>query len=163
MRVQKQWHKRVRRARRRVATRSSCTAPVNHSMRSGAPSTSATASPPSWLKNLLQTQSIAWAQGVRVALEAEGIRAVILDEHDRGALGVLGGVGVAIVYDDDLARAQAVVERLRPARTGPPPSWRWQKRGLLLLLFDVLVFRVGVGLLDDFEVTSLIVAVAPFP
>jgi len=30
------------------------------------------------MKNLLQTQSIAWAQGVRVALEAAGIRAVIL-------------------------------------------------------------------------------------
>ena len=112
------------------------------------------------MKNLLQTQSIAWAQGVRVALEAEGIRAVILDEHDRGALGVLGRMRVAIVYDDDLARAQAVVERLTPPRTGPPPSWRWQKRGLLLLLLDVPLFIVWVGLLDDSGVSPLILAFA---
>jgi len=43
------------------------------------------------MKNLLHTHSIAWAQGVRITLEAEGIHAVILDEHDRGALGVPAG------------------------------------------------------------------------
>ena len=103
------------------------------------------------MKNLLQTQSIAWAQGVRVALEAEGIRAVILDEHDRGALGVPGRVRLAVLNDDDVPKAQAIVARLTPKRTGPPASWRWQKRGLILLALDLVLFAVWLGLLADFQ------------
>src|SRR5712691_2095835 len=100
------------------------------------------------MKNLLQTQSIAWAQGVRVALEAEGIRAVILDEHDRGAMGVLGRVRLAVLNDDDVAKAKVIVARLTPPPTGPPPSWRWQKRGLILLALDVALFVAWVTLLE---------------
>jgi hypothetical protein len=103
------------------------------------------------MKNLVQTQSIAWAQGLRVALEAEGIRAAILDEHDRGAIGVLGYVRVVVLNDGDLERAQAVVTRLTPPRTGPPRSWRWQKRGLLLLALDVGILLMGTALYDHYE------------
>ncbi len=103
------------------------------------------------MKNLVQTQSIAWAQGLRVALEAEGIRAVILDEHDRGAMGVLGRVRVAVLDDSDLERARAVVARLTPPWSGPPASWRWQKRGLLVLTLDVVLWVVWLGLFDDYR------------
>ncbi len=101
------------------------------------------------MKNLLHTHSIAWAQGVRITLEAEGIHAVILDEHDRGALGVPGRVRLAVLNDDDVAKAQAIVARLMPPRTGPPPSWRWQKRGLLLLAADFVLFAVWLGLFAE--------------
>ena len=101
------------------------------------------------MKNLLQTQSMAWAQGIRIALEGEGIRATILDEHDRGAAGWVGWIRVAVLNDDDLARAQAIVARLTPPRTGPPPSWRWQKRGLILLALDIALFVVWATLLDQ--------------
>ena len=103
------------------------------------------------MKNLLQTQSIAWAQGVRVALEAEGIRAVILDEHDRGAMGVLGRVRLAVLNDDDVVKAQVIVARLTPPASGPPPSWRWQKRGLILLALDVALFMAWLTLLEGFQ------------
>jgi len=100
------------------------------------------------MKNLVQTQSIAWAQGVRVALEAEGIRAVILDEHDRGAMGVLGRVRLAVLNDADVAKALVIVARLTPPPTGPPPSWRWQKRGLILLALDLALFVAWLTLLE---------------
>ena len=45
------------------------------------------------MKNLLQTQSIAWAQGIRVALEAEGIQCKLLNEFDRG----VGAVAAVVV------------------------------------------------------------------
>jgi hypothetical protein len=32
------------------------------------------------MKNLLQTHSISWAESVRIALQAEGIEAVVLDK-----------------------------------------------------------------------------------
>lgn len=104
------------------------------------------------MKNVLQTHSIAWAQGVRITLEAEGIHAVILDEHDRGGLGVPGRVRLAVLNDDDVAKAQAIVARLTPPPTGPPPSWRWQKRGLLLLAADVVLFAVWMEVLDRYRV-----------
>ncbi len=104
------------------------------------------------MKNLLQTHRLAWARGVKIALDAEGIPAVVLDEYDRGGLGGLGVAGmvrVAVVNDHDLAKAQAIVARLTPPRTGPPPSWRWQKHGLVLLVVDFVLFVVWLGLLND--------------
>lgn len=57
------------------------------------------------MKNLLQTHSIPSARGIKIALEAEGIPAVVLDEFDRGGLGGLwspGRVRVAVLNDDDV-------------------------------------------------------------
>lgn len=112
------------------------------------------------MKNLLQTHSIAWARGILIALEADGIRASILDEFDRSALGAPGRVRVVVLDDDDLAKAQAIVARLAPPRAGPPPpSWRWQKPGCILLLIDLVLFSVWGALLDEYGLGTLTYAV----
>ena len=104
------------------------------------------------MKNLLQTQSVAWAQGVRVALEAEGIPSKILNEFDRG-VGVVPWVPVRVVVlnDEDLERARAIVTRLTPPQTPAPPSWRWQKRGLLLLGLDLVLLGVWGARFDRYQ------------
>jgi len=114
------------------------------------------------VKNLLQTQSIAWAQGIRVALEAEGIQCKVLNEFDRG-LGMMPWIPVRVVVlnDDDLGRAQAIVARLAPPRAGPPPpSWRWQKPGCILLVIDLVLIGVWGALLDEYGLGTLTYAVA---
>src|SRR5881628_1765422 len=60
------------------------------------------------MKNLLQTHRLAWARGVKIALEAEGIRAVVLEGYDGGGL---GGLGVAVVLIEDDGRNSLGVER----------------------------------------------------
>ena len=113
------------------------------------------------MKNLLQTQSIAWARGIQIALEADGIRASILDEFDRSGLGVPGRVRVVVLDDDDLAKAQAIVARLAPPRARPPPpSWRWQKPGCILLVIDLVLIGVWGALLDEYGLGTLTYAVA---
>lgn len=101
------------------------------------------------MQNLLQTHSISWAQSVRLALESEGIRSVVLDENTVGHMGLAGRVRVAVLDDADLARAQTVLARLTPPFV-PPPSWRWQKRGLQLLALGVVLFLVTAELLDRY-------------
>ena|SRR6266513_210991 len=103
------------------------------------------------MKNLLQTTSTSWAQSVKIALEADGIPAVILDQYSRHGLGVASQVRLAVLNDADLPKAQAIVAGLTPQRTGPPPSWRWQKRGLLLLGVDVFLFAWWASLLDKYR------------
>ena len=114
------------------------------------------------MKNLLQTQSIAWAHGIRVALEAEGIQCKVLNEFDRG-VGMMPWIPVRVVVlnDDDLGRAQAIVARLAPPRAGPPPpSWRWQKPGCILFVIDLVLIGVWVALLDEYGLGTLTYAVA---
>ena len=114
------------------------------------------------MKNVLQTQSIAWAQGIRVALEAEGIQCKVLNEFDRG-VGAMPWIPVRVVVlnDDDLERAQAVVARIAPPKAGPPPpSWRWQKPGCVLLVIDLVLFATWGALLDEYGLGTLTYAVA---
>ena len=112
------------------------------------------------MRNLLQTHSIAWARGICIALEADGIRTAVLDEFDRSGLGVPGRVRVVVLDDDDLAKAQAIVARLTPPPTGPPPpSWRWQKPGCILLVIDLVLFSVWGALLDEYGLGTLTYAV----
>jgi len=114
------------------------------------------------VKTVLQTQSIAWAQGIRVALEAEGIQCEVLNEFDRG-FGMMPWIPVRVVVlnDDDLGRAQAIVARLAPPRAGPPPpSWRWQKPGCILLVIDLVLIGAWGALLDEYGLGTLTYAVA---
>ena len=82
------------------------------------------------MKNLVQAYSLSWAESIKLALEAEGIDAVLLDEQSPGYLGFAGRVRVAILNDEDLPRAQAVLQSLQPPDSPPPPSWWWHKRAL---------------------------------
>jgi len=121
------------------------------------------------MKNLLQTHSLSWAESVTIALEAEGIEAVILDPQAPGYLGFAGRIRVAVVNDEDFPRAHAVLLQLEPPHTPPPPSWRWQKAGLvslgvgILLLFawGSVVERLGRGAIaTGIIVTSIVLLVA---
>ena len=96
------------------------------------------------MKNLLQTHSVSWAESVKIALLAQGIEAVLLDEQSIGFLGFAGRVRVAIVRDGDFAKAERVLQDIEPPRSDPLPSWKWQKRGLICLgAGTALVFVAG--------------------
>ena len=49
------------------------------------------------MKQLLRSHSLSYVQGLQVALEAEGIESVILDEQSLGYLGFAGRVRLAVV------------------------------------------------------------------
>ena len=100
------------------------------------------------MKNLLQTHSISWAESVRIALQAEGIEAVVLDENAPGYMGFAGRARVAVLHDDDLPKAQAILLTLQPPKTPTPPSWRWQKRGLISFGLGFLLFVVAAATID---------------
>ena len=72
------------------------------------------------MKELLQSHSISYVQGLQIALEAEGIKAVLLDEQAPGYLGFAGRVRLAVADDGDYERAMAVVHALEPA---PSPGY----------------------------------------
>lgn len=79
---------------------------------------------------VLETHSVAWAESMRLTLLANGIEAVVLDQHSPG---IMRGSRLAIVNDSDLHRAAKLVADLRPPKTEPLPSWWWHKRALVLL------------------------------
>ena len=83
------------------------------------------------MKNLVQAYSLSWAESITLALEAEGIHAVLLDQQSLGYLGFAGRVRVAVVNDADLPRAEEILRHLQPPKSGSPPSWWWHKRALL--------------------------------
>ena len=101
------------------------------------------------MKNLLQTHSISWAESVRIVLESEGIEAVVLDPNAPGFIGFAGRTRVAVVNDGDLPKAQAILRKLQPPKTPPPPSWRLQKRGLICLGLGFLLIAVAAATVDD--------------
>lgn len=85
------------------------------------------------MKELLRCHSVSYAEGLQIALEGEGIRAVMLDEQAPGYLGFAGQVRLAVADDADYERAMAVIRKLEmPA--GPrqtPRSWKIQRWGVL--------------------------------
>jgi len=105
------------------------------------------------MKNLLQTHSISWAESVRIVLEAEGIDAVVLDPNAPGFIGFAGRTRVAVLNDDDLPKAQAILRTLVPPKTPPPPSWRLQKRGLICVGVAFLLLVVAAGTVDPDDIT----------
>ena len=109
------------------------------------------------MKNLLQTHSISWAQSVKITLESEGIPAVVLDENAPSYLGFAGRARVAVLNDRDLVRAQQIVSHLSAPLLVTPPSWRLQKRGLLLLGGAFLLLVVAAVLFDEDVAAGLVV------
>ena len=79
---------------------------------------------------LLETRSLSWAESVRLALLAEGIEAVIVDQASAAALGLAGSMRVAILNDADTARAGEIVAAMQPPKTPPLASWWWHKRAI---------------------------------
>lgn len=85
------------------------------------------------MKELLRSHSVSYVQGLRIALEAQGIRAVLLDEQAPAYLSFAGRVRLAVVEDADYERAMNIVRALElpSASRGRPRSWVWQRWGLI--------------------------------
>jgi hypothetical protein len=92
------------------------------------------------VREVLRTRLLSDAEAARLALEAEGIRAELLDQHAMGYAGLAGEIRVAVA-DRDAARAQEILEAMRPlpVTSATPESWRWQRPGCLLLGVSLLV------------------------
>jgi len=97
---------------------------------------------------LLETNSLSWAQTVKIALEAEGLHAVVLDEFIHGINPFNVCIRVAVA-DGELPIARTIVARITPRFTGAPPSWRIQKRGLLLGGSGIVLGLYGIARFDD--------------
>lgn len=105
---------------------------------------------------MLRTQSLSWAESVRIALEAEGIAARVLDQNSFGVHGMFIQVRVAVLNDDQLPRARAILAALRPPAGPTPPSWRWQKRGLQVVGLGFVLMVIAAGMFDREEPVPVI-------
>lgn len=85
------------------------------------------------MKELLRSHSVSYAEGLQIALEGEGIHAVLLDERAPSYLGFAGQVRLTVANDADYDRAMAVIRTLEapPGPRGTPPSWKVQRWGVL--------------------------------
>ena len=53
------------------------------------------------------------------------------------------------VPDGDLDKARVIVARITPRFSGPPPSWRIQKRGLICVGVGFLLGLYGIARFED--------------
>ena len=85
------------------------------------------------VKELLRSHSVSYIQGLQIALEAQGVRAVILDEQAPAYLSFAGRVRLAVAEDADYERAMNIVRALELPSAGRerPRSWVWQRWGLI--------------------------------
>ena len=101
------------------------------------------------MKELLRSHSVSYVQGLRIALEAEGIRVVLLDEQAPAYFSFAGRVRLAVAQDADYERAMAIVRTLEspPSASGRPRSWVWQRWGLIggATGFALLIVEAGVA------------------
>lgn len=95
---------------------------------------------------VLQTHSLSLAESARVALAAEHIDAVMLDEFSPGTLGLAGSLRVAIVNDADEPMAARIVARLQPPTGKSLPSWWWHKRAFLALSSAIVLSFAGMSI-----------------
>jgi hypothetical protein len=98
------------------------------------------------MQNLLETNSLSWAQAVRIVLESEGLHAVVLDEYSIHGLRPRIRVAVA---DGEVPKAREIVARISPRSSSAPPSWRIQRRGLLLIGCGVVLIVYGSARFED--------------
>src|SRR3989442_8014036 len=83
------------------------------------------------MKEILRTHSVSYAHSVRLALEAQGIRAVLLDEQAPMYMSFAGRVRLAVAREADYERAMELVRSFEAASSpsAVPASWRWQRWG----------------------------------
>ena len=96
---------------------------------------------------------------MKIALEAEGLHAVVLDEYAHGINPYNVVIRVAVA-DGELPKARAIVARITPRFTGAPPSWRIQKRGLLLAGSGIVLGLYGIARFEDPGPGSVTYAIA---
>ena len=95
------------------------------------------------MKEVIRTHQQSVADATKVALEAEGIEAVLFDEHALASVGLVGEIRV-MVPDAALELACATVASLESSRGVPeaPRSWLWQRPALKLLVSCVVLLFV---------------------
>lgn len=96
------------------------------------------------MRVLLTTPSVSYALALEAALEAEGIKAVRLDEQSWAILGLAARIRLAVA-DNDYDRAVELIRRLElpELHRKTPPSWALQKRGLLVTGSGFLLLLFG--------------------
>jgi hypothetical protein len=104
---------------------------------------------------LLETRSVSWAESLRIALLANGIEAVMLDQYSPGTLGLMGSLRVAIVDESALPRAATLVGDLHTPVTEPLPSWWWHKRALVLLSAGLVMLYLATRLSESASMRTL--------
>ena len=102
------------------------------------------------MKQLLRSHSLSYIQGLQVALEAEGIGSVILDEQSLGYLGFAGRVRLAVT-DEEYDRALEIVRGLETAvaPSEVPASWRVQRWGCAAVIAGFAIVLVGMVVADS--------------
>jgi len=102
------------------------------------------------MRVLLTTPSVSYALALQAALEAEGIKAVQLDEQSWAILGLAARIRLAVA-DHDYDRAIEVIRtlELREPRLETPPSWSLQKRGLLVTGSGLVLLLLGGAVVGD--------------
>src|SRR3989442_13903167 len=83
------------------------------------------------MKEILRTHSVSYAHSVRLALEAQGIRAVLLDEQAPMYMSFAGRVRLAVAREADYERAMELVRSFEAASSpsAVPASGRWHRSG----------------------------------
>jgi len=97
------------------------------------------------VRQLLQTHSVSYAQGLQLALEAQGIKAVLLDEEAPVYLGFAGRIRLMVARDADYKRAMEIIRvlELPSAPSEGAPTWRVQRLGLIVLACGFAIMVVG--------------------
>ena len=103
------------------------------------------------MKVLLSTHSVSYAEGVQLALEAQGIKTILLDEQAPGYLGFAGRVRLAVADDTDYDKAMEVLRTLESpsARIEVPASWPPQKVGCVTVAAGFAVLIIGSAAASD--------------
>ena len=93
---------------------------------------------------------MSYALALQAALEAEGIKAVQLDEQSWAILGLAARIRLAVA-DHDYDRAIELIRtlELREPHFEIPPSWSLQKRGLLVTGSGLVLLLLGGAVVGD--------------
>lgn len=109
---------------------------------------------------VLQTHSASWAESVRIALESEGIDAIVLDPYSSNTLGLAGSIRVAIVDDEDAPRAMQIIASLQPAPITTSPSWWWHKRAALAFGAALVLIYMATSMAESERKTAVALALS---
>jgi Putative prokaryotic signal transducing protein len=107
------------------------------------------------VRELLRSHSLSYAHGLRIALEAQGIEAVLFDQQSLGLDGYAGRVRLMIPKDADFERARAIVQEIEArAPVQEVPGWRMQRVGCITAVLGVAGLGAGGASVADLSTGS---------
>lgn len=103
------------------------------------------------MRELLRSHSVSYVHGLRVALEAEGIETVLLDQYSVGFDSFAGRVRLMVQRDDDAERALQIIRAIdaRAAARRPETGWRVQRWGCAAVVAGFVLMVAGLFALED--------------